>query len=567
MSSLLELLGKGLQAPFLDLILPGGQALTGAQAERLSAEVEQDPEHTANVLRLALHYVQSGNGERAERLFGSLLPQASNPTEVHLAWSGMHMSAGNLERALAQLQKAADPAADPAAGDSRICYAQGLCLERLGKPGAALEAYQKALTCRPYLRQAAERMGAIHLYENAYPAVVAVYRQLQKEHPDDVCVYLYLGQMLLHQQDYPAAVETFERALTIEPDNFELHDDSVEELTQAGRYQEAILELHRIVDEQGEFADNHMRLGDLYSKTGDDRAAVCQYERALELHPGYLEAAVKLGTQHLRQKRYREAAANFNRAIEINDQLITAYVGLGIAQQFCRESESAHDTLDLAAALEPNTNLLFAEMSRLQLQVAMTQKSQADPLGQIVGAAKPNARNNDLLDLQIERHRQALQNDPNHADLHYRYGLLLRGRGKDDQAIEHWSKAVQINPSFGKALIKLGLALREQGRSAEGAEHLQRALRSEPEDIDLHYRLALLYCDRMQFALAVEQFETALKDNPDRINVQANLTLALQTLGLIDRAGACWQAVCELEPESSLAFQAQRAMIGLKSIP
>ncbi|MCK4627800.1 MAG: tetratricopeptide repeat protein, partial [Sedimentisphaerales bacterium] len=150
------------------------------------------------------------------------------------------------------------------------------------------------------------------------------------------------------------------------------------------------------------------------------------------------------------------------------------------------------------------------------------------------------------------------------AELFYHYGLLLWNTGQTEQTIENFQKALAINPSFFKARIKLGLALREMNRPREAEEPLRQAFQLEQEYINLHYHLGLMYCDKIKFALAVEHFQDVLKSDEQEADVQGNLSLALQNMGLIDRAAAAWQAVCELEPQSSLAFQAQRSLTTLK---
>ncbi|MFC1783034.1 tetratricopeptide repeat protein [Planctomycetota bacterium] len=562
MSSLLELLGRGLSSSLMDLILPGSRPLRKEEVRYLSEEVARQPEHTANKLRLAIHWDQCGKEKKARELFKEILELEPGHVEAHLAWSAMYISTGELEKGWEKLQQISNTSTD----DARVLYGLGFICERQGQTEKALQYYQQATESRPYLRQGRERQAAICLVQGDYPGAIEHYQHLQKAHPEDVTIYLFLGLMHLHLQEYDHATARFERGLTIEPDNFEIHDDQVEALTRVGRYAEAIERMHEIIEKQGEFPDNYVRLADIYSKMGDDEATVRNYEKALELHPGYLEAAVKLGTQHLRMKRYYEAATNFNRSIEINDQLITAYVGLGVAQACNQQEETAADTLELAAALEPNTNLLFAEMSRLQLKIALTQKDPSDILEATqITTGRPQELD-ELLDIQTERHRQAVQENPNRADLHYRYGMLLRGRGETAESIKHFGQAVEINPSYIKARIKLGLALREVNRLAEGFEHLKQALELKPESAKLHYKLGLMYCDKMQFALAVEQLEMILPEHPENGDIQANLALALQNMGLIDRARASWRAVCELEPQSALAFQAQRALPILKPV-
>ena len=119
------------------------------------------------------------------------------------------------------------------------------------------------------------------------------------------------------------------------------------------------------------------------------------------------------------------------------------------------------------------------------------------------------------------------------------------------------------NPCYPKARIRLGLGLCAAGRPEAGWAELAQAVKIKPEFVELHYQLALMYCDKIKFALAVEHFEKTQQGPADKIDVQANLALALQNMGLIDRARANWQAVCELEPQSPLAFLAQREVVCL----
>jgi len=565
MSSLLELLGNGLQSPFMELVLPHCQPLSVSEEKMLAEELELQPGHIANKLRLGIHYAQSGLFEQAEYVFTQILEKNPRHTDARLAWAAMHFSDGSLDDAREQLllaQMADEP-------DSRVLFALGHYHERLGQINEALEFYLKACAVPPYLRQVQERLGAIYLRLDDYNSAIEQYENLKTENPEDICIYIILGQLQLQVRKYKDAAASFERALTIEPDNFELHDEKIETMAQAGQVTEAIEAMRAIIDDQGDFADSYVRLADLYSQAANDQAAVMTYLRALELHPGYLEAAVKLGTQHLRMQRFYEAAVNFNQAIEINDRLITGYVGLGIAQIHNKDEKSGQDTLDLALALEPNTNLLFVETGRLQLKVALAQKQQKDYL-EIEGLPESTVENelDELVNIQLERHCAALRQNPNQADLLYRYGLLLRGQGKTDEAIQQFQTALQINPSYTKARIKLGLALREKGKIADGFDQLEKAMVLEKEFIDMHYRLGLMYCDRMQFALALEHFDSELAENNDNDNdnIQANLMLALQNMGLIDRGAANWRALCELEPQSALAFQAQRSLKPLKPV-
>jgi tetratricopeptide (TPR) repeat protein len=213
--------------------------------------------------------------------------------------------------------------------------------------------------------------------------------------------------------------------------------------------------------------------------------------------------------------------------------------------------EDAFASFDMAASIEPNSTLLFSEMARLHLKVAANQTAERGPS---LAHQEPDPSKGgvdtvtETIDRQIDRHRQALKKRPNHADMHYRLGLLLRSRGFKEQAVEEYRHAVEINPVYVKALVKLGLALKEAGEAEEAIVVLERATELKPEYVDLHYHLGLLFAERNRFEVAVEHFEQAGKDKPDDVDFHANLALALQNMGLLDRAAATWQGICELAP-------------------
>ncbi len=561
MSCLLELLGKALDTTLLNLFFPRQDQAEGG---RPVPPIGVDPAAVLQTkkLKLGVQLAREGAAEKAQGVFRNILEGQPGDLESSVALAAVLSGNGELDSAIAVLRQSREKHPQ----DVRILYSLGCCYERQGKTDQAFDWYQQATLWRPFLREPYQRLAAMHLSRFDYETAIRQYQILQHEYPEDVWMYLVLGQMYLHIGEFSNAVQQFERALTIEPDNFELHDDEVEALTKSGRLEEAIERMEQLIEEQGDFSDSYVRLADLYCQIQDDASAVRNYHKALALHPGYLEAAVKLGAQHLRMGRFFEAAKKFNQAVEINDQLIVGYVGLGIAQQKNRQHEEAKDTLELAGALEPNSNLLLTEMVRLQLKLALAQKHGEHAFAPYSGETTSQSELDDLLALQMERHRQALLGHPGQADLHYRYAMLLRGQGKHEEAMGHLRQALQINPSYHKATLKLGLALLEENRREEALELLAKSLDIEDEYLRVHYKLGLMFCDKIQFALAVEHFQTKVPDNAENPNIHANLMLALQNMGLIDRAAAAWRSVCELDPTSPMAFQAQRSIVTLKTI-
>ncbi len=557
-SSLLELLGKGLGTELMEFVIPHCRPLDVHDAEMLEQAILDDSNHLPNRLRLGIHYAQSAAGDAAEHIFLDILQKFPDHLDTHLAWAAMCLSNGEVDKAIEMLQKARDYHEH----DSRIYYGMGHSYERVGDPVKACQYYSEAAQRSPYLVQARQRLAAISLFQQQYDQATEYCQKLIKDHPEDAWNYLMAGMIDLFQGKYSEAIDSFERALTIEPDNFEMYDDRVEALAKDGDFQAAINMILDNMEANETFPDTFVRLADLYSQLGDDNNAVLNYSRALEMYPGYLEAAVKLGTQHLRNGRYYEAAAQFNAAAEINDQLITTYVALAAAQMKSGDSSSARDTVELAVALEPNSTLLFAEMARLQLKSSRSNTVNHDFLD-FDDPAPLETSPDDMLALQMRRHYDALQKTPGQANLHYRYATLLNGAGNLEDAITHYQHAIEINPSYAKARLKLALGLYQSGKQVEAFDHFYQLFDLKQEFVDLHYKLGLMFCDKIQFALAVEHFEATAKDNDDRDNVQANLSLALQNMGLVNRSAAQWRAVCELEPDNMLSLKSERSFMKL----
>lgn len=561
MSHVLESLGRGLLGR-LDGAFTSVLGLDSDETrEELQAIVDANADDLDARIRLAARMLRADEPTAALAEFRAILAIDEQHTAARIGAACALDDMGRIEDAIAEFEILYQSGAPGPA----VIFCMGFCHERSGRTLEATTYYREALDACPTLRNAHERLAAIYVKTNRIAAAIKHYRELCRLDPDRTDVQLTLSTLMLRRGDGEAAIRGFGRAIANEPDNWASRDDDVSELESAGLLREAIEKLHGRIEIEPNNADARMRLGDLYSRVGNEAAATKQYSTAVEIAPDYMEAHVKLGTQHLRAGRFEEAARRFAAALELNDRLLGAYVGLGVAQHATGRSDEALASFDQARNIEPNSTLLFSEVARMQLKAAAAKESE-QCLRSIVDEVDParsrsTSGDMDLISQQIERHRQAAAQRPNHADVHYRLGLLLRNRGQVEESIACYRRAVEINPAYMKALVKLGLALREINQDKEAIEVFTRATQIHPEYVDLHYQLGLLFVQRHQFELAVERFSAAANGNPSNVDFQANLALALQNLGLVDRAQATWQIVNDLAPVGSEhAKQAQVAL-------
>lgn len=557
MSHLLEVLGRGLIAQLVGAFDSVLGTNTEEEIEELERLVEACPSDASTRVRLGGKLLRSDRIADARRIFEAIITQDPEHFAARIGLACALDALGRVDLSLEQLRTAQK--ADPL--NPSILFCLGYCHERLNQDDAAITYYEDSISVCPTLRNAHERLAAIYLRREMIEAAADHYTRLCELDPEQTELQLALANLLLKQGEHQKAIARYEYALSLEPDNWTAHNDVVSAYEEAGLIREAIEHLHKMVEQQPDFADTRLRLGDMYARIGNDSAATLQYERAAQISPDYLEANVKLGTQHLRAGRFEQASQWFSTALELNDRLLSAYVGIGVAQHASGRTAEALSSFEMARNIEPNSTLLFSEVARMHLKAAAGQQSGRFILGSTPTVEKDTPEHvTDLLSQQIQRVRDAITQNPNHADLHYRLGLLLRNRGQLDDAIASFRQAATINPTYMKALIKLGLALSEADQTEEAIDVFKQATDVRPDYVDLHYQIGLLFVQRNQFEMAVEHFEQAVSGNPGNVAFQANLALSLQNMGLIDRAQATWQIVSELAPDSEYAEQAQRAM-------
>ena len=548
MSFLLEILGRGLltelAAAFRNLLADDDTVPTQQLREAVQKRDATDDDY----VKLGIRYLRDRDIIGAKAMFTAACAIRTDHATARIGLACALDDLGRTESAVTQLQSALE--AHPQ--DPALLFAIGYCHEHLDGLDEAKRFYRASLDVCPYLQNARERLASIYVRQDRIEDAAREYESLCTAQPDDVPTILSLANMYHRLGRLDQAIERYNFALTIDPDNWDARDDLVATYDAAGMYEDAIEEMTDVIEREPAFPDNHMRLGDLYSKVGNDNAALQQYIEAVRIHPGFLEASVKIGTLYLRHADYGQSIHWFNKAIELNDQLLAAYVGLGLAQFELGKIEEADASFEQAADVEPNSTLLFSEVAKLQLKTEAERQADAylAPV-QPPTATKPSKSTvTDLLDRQIERHRHVLESRPNYADLHYRLGLLLRQRGEIIEAIHHFRIALQINPRYAAAAIKLGIALREVGREGEAIDIFRDAIAVKPDDVALHHQLGLIFADQHKFTLALEQFETALKQDGRNIDLHANIALALQNMGLLERAGAAWETLCDVAASS-----------------
>ena len=555
MSYLLETLGRGLLGRLVDAFehqLPNGKDDDIETLKRRHRDVSTSYDLTVRLAAALLREMRL-SGAREAFLAAKQLEGPKHVPALGLAC--IHDELGQTADAIRCLDEALRCVPD----DPAILFASGLCHEHHDDLPKACERYLQAIDACPQLRNAYERRAAVAVRQGDWDTARECYAQLAFMEPDDLNVLLTLGNLQLQCGAATEAIDSFQRALLVEPESTDDGIDALGDIEDEMQLIRATNTVEKLVDKYPGVAEFRIQLGDLYVKGGDDQGAVEQYQTALQLHPGFLEATVKLGTQHLRHQRYSDAAQHFNQAVELNDRLLTAFVGLGVAQYVARRDADAQSSFDLAAGLSPNSTLLFTETNRLHLKALRCHAA----VSLLYEEEEAELSANDQLLLEaVRRYRDWLVRQPQRADLHYRHAMLLRQFGDVEEALGEFQQALQINPSYFRARIKMGITLRELGRTDEATKVFAHGLQTDSKTIELHYQLGLLFARESQFDLAVENYENTLGELNATGDFRYNVALALQNIGMVDRADATWRAVCETATPAEMDLAGERISSG-----
>ncbi len=231
-------------------------------------------------------------------------------------------------------------------------------------------------------------------------------------------------------------------------------------------------------------------LGVLADRAGDETSALDYYRRALRVVPDYEPAARGIITIQLRRGQTQaalsavEPIANANRA---NLEMQALYAEVLVEAKRVDEAWMA-----ARRALKCDERFVPALIALVKASRAQGRDELADS----------------ILD-------QALEVDPNVAELHFLRGEQLEGEpGRLREAMQEYERAVQLRPSYAEARMALGVQLLAGGNYAGALSHFQAAEGLVPTQPAVHVNLGDAYRAAQRWTDAQTAYRRALQLQP-----------------------------------------------------
>ncbi|MDJ1179392.1 tetratricopeptide repeat protein [Roseofilum sp. BLCC_M91] len=256
---------------------------------------------TEELLKQGLTYHQQGKYAQAEEVYGQIVQQEPENTNVLCLLGMVARGQGKLEEAIAHYQRAI--ALKPDFIEAR--FNLGNALGASERKEEAIACYQVLLELQPSHAGAYSNLGLLYHQQNQVEQAKRAYEQAIAIDPNQVESFYNLGNLYKAQQDFDRAITYYQQALNLNPN-----------------FAQALLNLGNTLQEQEKVTGINLKRR---------QEAIAYYHRALQANPNYTEVYYTLGNALIPQGHIAEAILAYQKCLKLNPEEPKAHTGLAFA--------------------------------------------------------------------------------------------------------------------------------------------------------------------------------------------------------------------------------------------
>jgi tetratricopeptide (TPR) repeat protein len=247
----------------------------------------------------------------------------------------------------------------------------------------------------------------------------------------------------------------------------------------------------------------HLVLFRLLDREGKSRESMSEARRAVQSAPGMASAHFALGVALFGDKKPDESLVEIRQAVKLMPDSMETHLILGFVLQSSGNLDGASAEYTVASHLDEKTSLPH------------------EALGHLYSSKDINR--------SIAEYRQAVQQQPDDANLRVTLGNALSQKHDVDGGIAEFRAALRLMPDNEKAHLGLGNSLDQENQHEEALKELREAVRLAPQDSIAHADLASGEAAAGDLDGAIREFQEALRIDPSNSDAKQNLDSARRT--------------------------------------
>ena len=459
--------------------------------DRVQEQGQRDPHYLALLGQAEL---QRGDFKKATELFEKAAVIVPDAAGLRTALGVTRMSAGDTERAIAEMEAATRL-------DSKSTQAGiTLVLAEL-----KLKHFDKAL---------------------------AAVSKLEQAHPNDAQIQNLKGGVYASKGDVGPARAAFSKALQLQPTLVGAAVNLAQLELGAGKPDEAQKVLRTLLEKDPGSVSGMMAMGDLLVALKKPADATVQFEKAMAAAPADAAPARRLA-EHLVQTGDTGKALSVVRKAVVAHSTDAGLLDLqGRLQAQAKDYNGALETYSKLASLVPDSPVPLLRLASVQ-RAAGNHNGALDTLKKAAVLAPKNPEVQINLAEQLARSGQlqpalaiATQLQKSQPKLGAGFALeasLQLSAGKPEAAIKPLEQALALNGNSSLMMTQLLTALQRSGKVKEAEARAAQWLKRHPNDDLVHLQMAETHIAAKRYPEAVRLLEASLQRQPNNMVILNNL--------------------------------------------
>ncbi len=151
-------------------------------------------------------------------------------------------------------------------------------------------------------------------------------------------------------------------------------------------------------------------------------------------------------------------------------------------------------------------------------------------------------------DLAKKLYLKSIRLYPDHSESYSNLGFLFKEENDLERALKYINKAIKLNPDNSSAHLNLGWIMKDLGKSKEAELSTRKAIELNPNFANAHYNLGIILDDLGKLEESEISYRKAISINPNFANAYCNLGGILKNLGKLKEAEISTRKAIKINP-------------------